>query len=243
MNVTPDHLERHGTIENYASIKERLVAASDFAVVGVDDDICLTIAEQLAENGTALARISGSEGIGSDIGFDGDCLVDGSGQKIMSLTAIGSLRGRHNGQNAAAALSACRRLGLSDEDILKGFESFPRSCAPHGAGRSMCRAFCLSTIPKPPMQRLLRLRCRALKRSTGSPEGWPRMGELNPLHRTFRASKKLILLANLQEILLLSSVIRFLMKLLAHYNKLLTMQPRTQHGQRLTLQVFQEPNR
>ncbi len=125
LNVTPDHLERHGTIENYASIKERLVAASDFAVVGVDDDICLTIAEQLAENGTALARISGSEGIGSDIGFDGDCLVDGSGQKIMSLTAIGSLRGRHNGQNAAAALSACRRLGLSDEDILKGFESFP----------------------------------------------------------------------------------------------------------------------
>ncbi len=37
MNLTPDHLDRHGSLESYAGIKERLVAAADIAVVGVDD--------------------------------------------------------------------------------------------------------------------------------------------------------------------------------------------------------------
>lgn len=125
LNVTPDHLERHGTIENYAAIKERLVAASNVAVVGVDDDICLDIAQRLTANGTRQVRVSGSGGPGADIGFDGVELIDEGADPIMSLAHIGSLRGRHNGQNAAAALAACRALGLSDAEILSGFKSFP----------------------------------------------------------------------------------------------------------------------
>ena len=125
LNVTPDHLERHGTIENYAAIKERLVAASDVAVVGVDDDICVQVAEQLSQNKTPLFRISGLQQPGTDIGYDGATLVDEASKPLVSLDGIGSLRGRHNGQNAAATLAVCQALGLSEEEVLEGFKSFP----------------------------------------------------------------------------------------------------------------------
>ncbi|MEP0943711.1 MAG: UDP-N-acetylmuramoyl-L-alanine--D-glutamate ligase [Rhizobiaceae bacterium] len=125
LNVTPDHLERHGTIENYAAIKERLVAASDLAVVGVDDDICMQVADQLTHNKTPLYRISGLEQPGADIGYDDTNLIDGDGKPMISLEGIGSLRGRHNGQNAAATLAVCQALGLSQDEVLHGFKTFP----------------------------------------------------------------------------------------------------------------------
>jgi len=125
LNVIPDHLERHGTIENYSGIKERLVAASTTAVVGVDDDICSQIAERISGTNARLIRISGSAECGADIGFDGTALRDVAGNVLMSLSDIGSLRGCHNGQNAAAALAVCRALGLSDAQVLAGFKSFP----------------------------------------------------------------------------------------------------------------------
>lgn len=125
LNLTPDHLERHGTMENYAGIKERLVARSDLAVVGVDDDHCLEIAASLAAANIPLVRISGISDEGADIGFDGTGLVDDSGEQVIRLAGIGSLRGRHNGQNAAAACAVCQAVGLSDEEIQSGFASFP----------------------------------------------------------------------------------------------------------------------
>jgi len=125
LNVTPDHLERHGTIENYATIKERLVAASDVAVVGVDDEYCVDVAAQLEDNKTPLFRISGSANAGVDIGFDGINLINESSRPLIKLAGIGSLRGQHNGQNAAACLAVCQALGLSDEDVSNGFRSFP----------------------------------------------------------------------------------------------------------------------
>ncbi|MEP1208876.1 MAG: UDP-N-acetylmuramoyl-L-alanine--D-glutamate ligase [Rhizobiaceae bacterium] len=125
LNVTPDHLERHGTIENYAAIKQRLVAASDVAVVGVDDEFCVQAANQLDANKTPMFRISGTDSAGADIGFDDSHLIDGAGQKLIKLAGIGSLRGQHNGQNAAACLAVCQALGLSEDEVLKGFQSFP----------------------------------------------------------------------------------------------------------------------
>src|SRR5260370_10775314 len=47
LNVTPDHLDRHGSLKNYAAIKERLVAHSDVALIGVDDEPTRAIASRL----------------------------------------------------------------------------------------------------------------------------------------------------------------------------------------------------
>ena len=58
LNLTPDHLDRHGTMENYAAIKERLVAGAARAVVGVDDPDCRAVADRLAARGRPLERLS-----------------------------------------------------------------------------------------------------------------------------------------------------------------------------------------
>ncbi len=121
LNLTPDHLERHGTMENYGRIKFQLVAASDTAVVGVDDDYCVSYAAQLND----VVTISGQSNTVAKIGFDGTNLIDAAGVKLVSLENIGALRGRHNGQNAASAYAACHAVGLSDQDIQAGFRSFP----------------------------------------------------------------------------------------------------------------------
>ena len=125
LNLTPDHLERHGSMENYAGIKERLVAYSDLAIVGVDDSYSLDIVQALTRANVTLDRISGQSTVGVDVGFDGESLVDDSGDQLLKLVGIGALRGNHNAQNSAAAFSACRALGLSNEEILEGFQTFP----------------------------------------------------------------------------------------------------------------------
>ena len=121
LNLTPDHLERHGTMENYGDIKFRLVANSDTAVVGIDDDYCSAYASNL----DGPTTISGQSDVSAKIGFDGAHLLDADGNKLVSLGNIGALRGRHNGQNAAAAYAACRAVGLLDDEIQSGFRTFP----------------------------------------------------------------------------------------------------------------------
>ncbi|MEL7273588.1 MAG: UDP-N-acetylmuramoyl-L-alanine--D-glutamate ligase [Pseudomonadota bacterium] len=125
LNLTPDHLERHGSMDNYSAIKERLVAASDLAIVGMDDDYCLEIIDHLTAAKTLLTTISSHSGSAVDVGFANGALVSPSKEELVRLERIGSLRGAHNGQNAAAAYAACEALGLSVGEIEAGFRSFP----------------------------------------------------------------------------------------------------------------------
>ncbi|MEL7229119.1 MAG: UDP-N-acetylmuramoyl-L-alanine--D-glutamate ligase [Pseudomonadota bacterium] len=125
LNLTPDHLERHGSMDNYSAIKERLVAASDLAIVGMDDDYCLEIIDHLTAAKTLLTTISSHSGSAVDVGFANGALVSPSKEELVRLEGIGSLRGAHNGQNAAAAYAACEALGLSVGEIEAGFRSFP----------------------------------------------------------------------------------------------------------------------
>ncbi|TIU28491.1 MAG: UDP-N-acetylmuramoyl-L-alanine--D-glutamate ligase, partial [Mesorhizobium sp.] len=58
LNLTPDHLDRHGTMQHYAAIKERLVAGSETAIIGIDDSWCAQIADRLERAGRHVIRIS-----------------------------------------------------------------------------------------------------------------------------------------------------------------------------------------
>ncbi len=122
LNLTPDHLERHGTMENYASIKERLVAASDLAIVGANDPHCRAIADRIANLGTPVERVSSSDG--ADVRYEDGALFDIEGNRLANLSRSGALRGVHNGQNAAAAWCACKAVGLGADDIQRGFDTF-----------------------------------------------------------------------------------------------------------------------
>jgi len=108
LNLSPDHLDRHGTMDNYADIKARLLEGSDYAICGIDDDYCRRIAIGLEADQARIETIS----------------VTGGGPGL-DLSGAPSLRGAHNLQNALAAAAACRALGLSDDDIRAGLNSFP----------------------------------------------------------------------------------------------------------------------
>ena len=128
LNVTPDHLDRHGTIQHYASIKERLVAGSETAIVGVDDVFCVQIADRLERAGKEVIRISKRLPLTDGLFADGTNLMqaeNGRFSRIATLEDIGSLRGQHNAQNALAAIAACMKVGLSPREIQSGLDSFP----------------------------------------------------------------------------------------------------------------------
>lgn len=136
MNLTPDHLDRHGTFEAYGAIKERMVTSAEIAVVGVDDEPSKQMARRRAASGKPLVRISGEQpldagvfaGVTANQGKLDTRIVevkDGKPRVVANLAGIGSLRGSHNAQNAAAAFAACAALGLTAEEIESGFKSYP----------------------------------------------------------------------------------------------------------------------
>jgi UDP-N-acetylmuramoylalanine--D-glutamate ligase len=131
INLSEDHLDRHGTMEHYAAVKERLVAgvpSNGTAIVGVDDDWCSAIADRLERAGKRLVRISAhrelSDGIYVANGRIMRATVSGV-TPIAELGGIGSLRGQHNAQNAACAAAAALALGLEPAAIQAGLRSFP----------------------------------------------------------------------------------------------------------------------
>jgi UDP-N-acetylmuramoylalanine--D-glutamate ligase len=128
LNLTPDHLDRHGTMQHYAEIKERLVAGSDIAIVGLDDSFSAAIGDRLERTGKSVIRISKRMQIANGYFAEGTELLfakNGDRTVVGSLAGIGSLRGEHNAQNALAAFAACRAVGLSREEINSGLRTFP----------------------------------------------------------------------------------------------------------------------
>jgi UDP-N-acetylmuramoylalanine--D-glutamate ligase len=128
LNITPDHLDRHGTLENYARVKARLVQHADFAAVGFDDPYSVAIATELRG---PKVYFSAEENPGSGaiyVARSTPTLIrrDGAAEAVLAdLTGIRTLRGRHNAQNAAAALAALVPFKLDSGLIQKALRSFP----------------------------------------------------------------------------------------------------------------------
>jgi UDP-N-acetylmuramoylalanine--D-glutamate ligase len=129
LNITPDHLDRHGTMENYAAIKAKVVENADLAVIGIDDDLTNAIAGELIKAGRNTVCVSVTKtAIEDGIVLDGEDLMrrgGGRSTRIAGLAGIASLRGRHNGQNAAAAIAALGPRGFDLERVAEGLRSFP----------------------------------------------------------------------------------------------------------------------
>jgi UDP-N-acetylmuramoylalanine--D-glutamate ligase len=131
INLSEDHLDRHGTMGHYAEVKERLVAgvpSNGTAVVGVDDDWCRSIAGRLAQGGKRVVRISVHRELSDGIYVANGRIMRATPAGVTSIAelgGIGSLRGQHNAQNAACAAAAALALGLEPAAIQAGLRSFP----------------------------------------------------------------------------------------------------------------------
>jgi len=128
INITPDHLDRHGDLARYAAIKERLVANAEVALVGVDDEPCREIYARLKARSGAhrVMAVSGSESPLADVWVSEHRVMErGEAAPAADLTRARALRGAHNGQNAAFAYAAARALGVERDRIARAFETFP----------------------------------------------------------------------------------------------------------------------
>ncbi|MBV8565687.1 MAG: UDP-N-acetylmuramoyl-L-alanine--D-glutamate ligase [Methylobacteriaceae bacterium] len=129
LNLTPDHLDRHGTMENYAAVKERLVANASIAALSVDDAWCRAIADRLKSRSHHVTRFSGE--VAEGFHTVGTRILEGGNSRtgaiwLADVAGIASLRGQHNAQNAIAATSAVRMLhhGLKRELYRAALESW-----------------------------------------------------------------------------------------------------------------------
>jgi UDP-N-acetylmuramoylalanine--D-glutamate ligase len=131
LNVSEDHLDRHGTLRNYAAVKERLVARvqrDGTAIIGVDDDWCRSSADRIERSGKRVLRVSVARPLAEGLYLEGDDIVRSSRMgklAIASVRGIASLRGVHNAQNAACAAGAALAMGLMPAAIQAGLSSFP----------------------------------------------------------------------------------------------------------------------
>ena len=129
LNITPDHLDRHGSIENYAAIKARIFAGlprGGTAVIGVDDELSRAVADGLAGS-LSVRRVSIGEPVQTGIWVSGGMLIEvqtGVELAHVNLAGIDSLRGAHNWQNAAVAYALARAQGVDAESIERGLKSF-----------------------------------------------------------------------------------------------------------------------
>jgi UDP-N-acetylmuramoylalanine--D-glutamate ligase len=131
LNISEDHIDRHGTLAHYAAVKERLVAGvqpQGTAIVGVDDGFCRDIADRIDRSGKRVVRISVKNPLADGIYVERETVVRASGgarSEIAKLGGIGSLRGLHNAQNAACASACALSMGVGGDTLQNGLRSFP----------------------------------------------------------------------------------------------------------------------
>ena len=131
LNISPDHLDRHGSLEHYAAVKARIFSRQgpgDAAIVGVDDSHCRAVAESLGP-GLRTIRISAGTPLAGDAAWVRDGVLherlDGQEAIVADLSPVATLRGVHNWQNAAAAYAAARVLGAGRDALAAALGRFP----------------------------------------------------------------------------------------------------------------------
>ncbi len=130
-NLTSDHLDRHGTMENYAAVKARMFARQGpggTALCGVDDDWCAAIADKAVGTGADMRRVSVVKDLADGITAHDGVLRDkraGRTEAEIDLRDMPALKGRHNWQNACMAYGAANALGVAPASIAAAMKSFP----------------------------------------------------------------------------------------------------------------------
>ncbi|MBQ6807699.1 MAG: UDP-N-acetylmuramoyl-L-alanine--D-glutamate ligase [Firmicutes bacterium] len=127
LNLSPDHLDRHGSLENYAAAKAKIFARQtkeDFAILNWDDPYLRELAPSLP--GT-IRWFSLQEPVENGMYFrEGQVFFVRDGQIVYDFSAADIyIKGRHNIANAMAASIAAWEAGAAPENIAQGLRTFP----------------------------------------------------------------------------------------------------------------------
>ena len=132
LNISRDHLERHGGLDGYVAAKRLIFhrqTAPRTAVVGIDDEICQRVCRELSDAGEQIVvPISGlGRAEGGVFARDGVLYDDTEGREdpVIDLRELPSLPGSHNWQNAAAAFAASKAAGVEPPVIAACLRSYP----------------------------------------------------------------------------------------------------------------------
>lgn len=122
LNITPDHLDHHGGMDNYVKAKARLFKnqrANDFAVLNGGDDYCAALAQKVKG---ALSAFSArpKHALKTDVFFDGDEIIFSAGYRLRPP----KLKGIHNVENAMAAALCALAVGVPAPVIQTVFDRF-----------------------------------------------------------------------------------------------------------------------
>ena len=132
LNISADHLERHGGMEDYIAAKRIIFQRQTkprAAIIGTDDDICRGICDQLTLADEQLViPVSGYQQTKSGVycidGFLFDDM-EGMATPVCNLQQNPNLLGPHNGQNAAASYAAAKVAGVAPHAIMACLMSYP----------------------------------------------------------------------------------------------------------------------
>ena len=128
LNITPDHIDRHGDMAGYVAAKEHIFERQqegDCAVVGIDDDYSRAVFAKVSKRGgIGAVPVALDRPIAAGISFRAGKLIDADGY-LANFVDVPTLPGEHNAQNAACAWAACRWLRVAREDIAQGLETYP----------------------------------------------------------------------------------------------------------------------
>jgi UDP-N-acetylmuramoylalanine--D-glutamate ligase len=132
LNISPDHLDRHGGMDGYIAAKRRIFlnqGKGDTAIIGVDDPWCQQICTEItAANRRTIWPISAGKAMGRGVYALQGVLYDATGERVVEVADLlraRSLPGRHNWQNAAAAYAAARAIGIPMQEAVDGLMTFP----------------------------------------------------------------------------------------------------------------------
>jgi UDP-N-acetylmuramoylalanine--D-glutamate ligase len=127
LNITPDHIDWHGSLEAYAQDKARVFAnmtAGDVAIIDVDDPGSAPWAEAVARRGVTVVPVSYAGSTGARV-RDGVLVVDvGEGDVPLLRADDLRIRGMHNVSNALAAAAVALALGVPAAAVIDGLRSF-----------------------------------------------------------------------------------------------------------------------
>jgi UDP-N-acetylmuramoylalanine--D-glutamate ligase len=131
LNISPDHLDHHGGMENYIAAKKHIFdrqGKKDVAVVGIDDAISEAICRELAAGRRqGVIPVSARQRVGNGIYASKGILHNqfALAEQQGDLRAIKSLQGEHNWQNAAASYAACFAVGCAHDKIMAAMQTYP----------------------------------------------------------------------------------------------------------------------